>query len=169
MVESSSAGVRFNVTQNFDVGFLPIIQKYDSPDQGPMNVVQQGPNMAIGADTNDYERLAAWLFLAFATNAENSATLAVTAQYLPVRESSYETDTWLDFFNSTDPDDAPYVEATRAALAQQDWFAYEDAFVGGTGRPSSSRVRRISGLVFEDLWRTMDPEDTFNYMEREIG
>ncbi len=176
MIDSSSAGVQYNIPSGanaFEVGFIPAIQQHASLDDGPMSVVQQGPNIAIGADTNDYERLAAWLFIRHATNAENSAHIAVAAQYLPVRYSSYDTTIWTDFINSTDPDEQYFIQATNTAMAQEAWYNYDDAFIAhprddDRGNHSSSRVRRISGLGFEDLWLTRDPEDTYDWLLSEL-
>ena len=176
MIDASSAGIRFNIPSGanaFEVGFIPAIQKHATPEDGPMSVVQQGPNIAIGADTNDYERLAAWLFIRHATNAENSAHIAVAAQYLPVRYSSYETDIWLDFINSTDPDEQYFIMGTRTAMAQEAWYNYDDAFIAqpgdeNRGNHSSTRVRHISGLAFEDLWLTRDPDDTLDWIISEL-
>ncbi len=169
MIQSSSAGTGYNLPTGpgaFNVGYLPAIQKNRTLAEGPMSVMQQGPNIAIGADASDVERLAAWLFIKFATNPENSAYLASEANYLPVQYASYETDIWVDYLNTTDRDIIPFAESSVVAMSQEDWFNYDPAFAG---RISSSRVRQYVGDAFERLYVNRDPQEVIGYLNRNLG
>ena len=169
MIQSSSAGTGYNLPTGpgaFNVGYLPAIQKNRSLAEGPMSVMQQGPNIAIGADVSDVERLAAWLFIKFATNPENSAFLAAEANYLPVQYASYETDTWIEYLNTTDRDVIPFAESSVVAMSQEAWFNFDPAFAG---RISSSRVRQYVGDAFERLYVNRDPEEVIGYLKRNLG
>lgn len=165
MIQSSSAGVSYNLDPSFEYGILPAIQKNATPEEGSMSVMQQGPNIAIGADTSDAERLAAWLFIKFVTNTENSAEFARRANYLPVRNSSYDTTIWTNYLQTTNPDFVPFAQAAKVALSQQDWFNFDNAFYG---RFSSTRARTAVGDAFEYLWNN-SPQATMSFLREELG
>jgi len=103
MSQGSTAGTRHNIPDQedgafgiFEMGIMPAVQKNEE-GEGPRVTMQQGPNIAIMADTTDNERIAAWEFIRHMTNPENSAIFAIETGYVPVRESSYDLDFYQEF------------------------------------------------------------------------
>ncbi|MFW5894697.1 MAG: extracellular solute-binding protein, partial [Bacillota bacterium] len=173
MSQGSTAGVNYNLTDDFEVGVLPGIQKED----GEQSVIQQGPNIAMMSDTSDEERLAAWLIIEYLTNTENSAEFAMRSGYMPVRNSSFETDEYEEFMTlaEKDPDDLtpdeeddyPYALASKVARDQSDIYAYEPAF---TGDVSSAKARNEAGSVMERIYADTDNvEDALDRMLNQLG
>ncbi len=174
MSQGSTAGTRHNIPDQeegrfgiFEMGIMPAIQKHEE-DEGTRSAQQQGPNIAVMAETTDEERLMAWLLIEFMTNPENTAFFAMNTGYVPVRQSAFETDTYQDFLDITyrwedgdeldydEQDELPYAMAARVAYAQVDDYQFDPAFVG---RRTSSRARSEAELAFEAIYagtRTVD-------------
>lgn len=173
MSVGSSAGINYNVPANkeFEIGVLPIPQKAG----GVQQVIQQGTNLTILADTTPAQRQAAWLFIKFVTSVENTVHWAMQTGYLPVRKSAFESSTFQRFLGITQPNSSFYLnpanaenwsvadsvyystynnrsKSTNAAYMQLDYMFYDPAFL------SSSRVRTLAGLAAEDtILGTMTP------------
>ncbi|MFW6298737.1 MAG: extracellular solute-binding protein [Bacillota bacterium] len=173
MSQGSTAGVNYNLSDDFEVGVLPGIQKED----GEQSVIQQGPNIAMMSDTSDEERLAAWLIIEYLTNTENSAEFAMRSGYMPVRNSSFETDEYEEFMTLAEKDqsdltpdeedDYPYALASKVARDQSDIYAYEPAF---TGDVSSAKARNEAGSVMERIYADTDNvEDALDRMLNQLG
>jgi len=183
MSQGSTAGTRHNIPDQedgrfgiFEMGIMPAIQKNEE-GEGPRSAQQQGPNIAIMADTTDEERLAAWLLLEHMTNPENTAFFAMNTGYVPVRVSAFETDLYQDFLDITDEDpedldfderdQLPFAQAARVAYAQVDDYRFDPAFVG---RVTSSSARNEAELAFESIYagtRTVD--EAIERMKRQLG
>lgn len=175
MAVGSSAGINYNIPANnlFEIGVLPIPQKVG----GVEAVIQQGTNLTILGDTTPAQRQAAWLFIKFVTNVENTVHWAMQTGYLPVRESAFESETFQKFLGITDPTSEFYLDpadrnnwsvndevyfdnynnrskSSNAAYSQLDYMFYDPAFI------SSSRVRALAGLAAEDtILGTMTPAE----------
>ena len=147
MTVGSTAGISYNVPkeQQFEIAVAPVPQ-YDLTN---MSAVQQGPNVAIMEDTTDAERLAAWLFITYITNAENTAKWSMLTGYLPVRYSGYESAIYQTFL--TDPDlDYQYESMTaNAAFLQIAYNDYDPAFAG---RVTSSGARIQAEISMKALF-----------------
>jgi multiple sugar transport system substrate-binding protein len=151
----STAGIAYNVPLpgnegkfgEFELGILPIPQHED----GVGSVMQQGPNVAIMADTSDAERLASWLLIKHLTSTEATAQWAIDTGYLPVRYSAYNSDLFQDFLDTDNYDqDYKYESMTaNAAYSQVDLFQYDPAFAN---RVTSSDVRDEAGLALESIF-----------------
>ena len=102
MTVGSTAGISYNVPKDgaFEVVVAPVPQY----DDDHLSAVQQGPNVAIMSDTTDAQRLAAWLFIEYITNAENTAKWSMLTGYLPVRYTGYESDFYQFFLHINDID-----------------------------------------------------------------
>jgi len=154
MTVGSTAGLKYNLpavqldeADYFEVGILPIPQFED----GTLSAMQQGPNIAILENTSDAERLAAWLFITFLTNTENSARWAIDTGYLPVRESSFQSDLYQELLNNPSPDYVYESLLANAAYSQVAYYQYDPAFAG-IGQISSSKVREEAGFAMEAIY-----------------
>ena len=100
MCISSTAGARYfstdglevtlNATPTFTLDSLDGVAA--NADTSKHRVIAQGPSITFFDKADINENYASWLFYKFLTNTENAAHLAVATSYLPVRESSYDTD-----------------------------------------------------------------------------
>lgn len=90
MTIGSTAGVSNNqggVATN--LGYAPI--PYDEVN-AIKTVIQQGTNVAILSQADDYQRMAAWLFIKHCLSLEGTISFAVGTGYFPVRNSAYSYD-----------------------------------------------------------------------------
>ena len=147
MTVGSTAGISYNVPKNgeFEIAVAPVPQ-YDLTN---MSAVQQGPNIAIMEDTTDAQRLAAWLFIEYITNAENTAKWSMLTGYLPVRYSGYDSDIYQEFLPDPDPDYKHESMTANAAFLQLDYNDYDPAFAG---RVTSSGARVQAEISMKALF-----------------
>ena len=116
MTVGSSAGVAYNASgrYQYELGAAPI--PYYSEDK--KFVIQQGTNIAMLNQNSDEEKLAAWLFIKFLLEPENTAKFAInTGGYLPVRTSAFETDDYEEFLEDPALDQKLWAEAVNVALS----------------------------------------------------
>ena len=91
MYQGSSAGATFiNTNDAFELAVVPAPSFESGSRQA---VIQQGGSVFITNDVSPEQQYAAYEFVKFATNTENTAKFAVNTGYLPVRRSATETDT----------------------------------------------------------------------------
>lgn len=89
MVLSSSVSKSFmKPFARFDMGIAPI------PQGKTQASVLAGTNVGIFKRSPPHKQKVAWDFLKFFTNTENTAKWAVKTNYMPVRHSALETDTF---------------------------------------------------------------------------
>lgn len=90
MTIGSTAGVSNNqggVATN--LGYAPI--PYNDATE-IKTVIQQGTNIAVFAQGDDYQRMASWLFVKHCLSLEQTINFAVGTGYFPVRNSAYNYD-----------------------------------------------------------------------------
>ncbi|MCF7927074.1 MAG: extracellular solute-binding protein [Candidatus Izimaplasma sp.] len=147
MTVGSTAGISYNIPTNneFEIAVGPTPQ-YDLDSK---SAVQQGPNIAIMSDTTDAERLAAWLFITYVTEAEQTAKWSMLTGYLPVRYSGYNSDVYQEFLTNPDPDYIYESMTANAAYLQVDYYEYDPAFAG---RTTSSDARVQAGIVMDAIF-----------------
>ncbi|KFZ26563.1 MAG: sn-glycerol-3-phosphate-binding periplasmic protein UgpB precursor [Candidatus Izimaplasma bacterium HR2] len=148
MTVGSTAGIKYNVPTGvdaFEIAVAPVPQ-YDLDN---MSAVQQGPNVAIMEDTTDAERLAAWLFITYITNAENTAKWSMLTGYLPVRYSGYDSTIYQAFLTSPDADYKYESMTANAAFLQIGYNDYDPAFAG---RVTSSGARLQAEISMKALF-----------------
>jgi len=148
MSVGSSAGVGYNTSDKYpyELGFAPI--PYYSEDA--KYVIQQGTNIGMLNWNTDEEKLAAWLFIKFLMEPENTAQFAMdTGGYLPVRKSAYETDDYKEYLENPTIDKREFSAAANVALNEyiNKGFSFfvDPAFIG------SSKVRNEVERVFDSI------------------
>jgi multiple sugar transport system substrate-binding protein len=147
MTVGSTAGIAYNIpTENpFEIAVAPIPQW----DMDHASAVQQGPNVAIMSNSTDAERLAAWLFIKYITDAEQTAQWSMLTGYLPVRYSAYDSATYQAFLTDPDPDYIYESMTANAAYLQVDYYEFDPAFAN---RTTSSDARLQAGIVMEAIF-----------------
>ena len=96
MYQGSSAGAAHIKTDGaFEVGVVevPVFQGKDKA------VIQQGASLFVTSDVSPEAQFAAYEFIKYATNTENTAKFAVATGYLPVRKSAADTQIMKDALN----------------------------------------------------------------------
>jgi multiple sugar transport system substrate-binding protein len=104
---------------NFDFGVAPIPQGNVRPA-----VVLSGTNINI-FNNGDADKIAgAWDFITWFTNTENGARWSIETTYMPVRQSSLETDIMQQMFEQDPNFAAPYVQLDYAEFVPRipEWF-----------------------------------------------
>ena len=89
MYQGSTAGASF-IETNGQFELIAVEPAYfEGKDKA---VIQQGGSLFVTNDVTPQEQYAAYEFIKFATNTENTAKFATATGYLPVRKSAAETD-----------------------------------------------------------------------------
>lgn len=94
------------------------------------NVIQQGTNVCIMAQASDLEKLAAWLFIKYMLQPEKTADFAMTTGYMPVRQSAYELQDYIDWLEG--PTNAAKVHKATSQYASEGWEYFVDAAWAGS-------------------------------------
>ncbi len=166
MTVGSTAGIGYNVPDTFEIGVAPVPQ-YDV-ENNP-SAVQQGPNVAIMSDSTDAERLAAWLFIKYITDAEQTAKWSMLTGYLPVRQSGYDSATYQEFLSIAtmeDPSSYTYSDELKALLGNPADYVYESMTANAAYvqvsyyefdpafalRTTSSDARLQAGIITEAIF-----------------
>ena len=130
---------------DFEVGtaFLP-----GGPVDGP-NVPTGGTGVAIAADREPEQQLAAAMFLAFLTDTENTASYSAETGYMPVRTSAAESEEMAQLYEDTPQfrTSVDQLERTRV----QDWHR---VFTPGGDQIITDGMEQLilEGADAEDVW-----------------
>ena len=89
MYQGSSAGATHIKTNGEFEVIVAEVPKFEEKDNA---VIQQGASLYVTNDVSSEEKYAAYEFIKFATNTENTAKFAAATGYLPVRKSAADTD-----------------------------------------------------------------------------
>ncbi|MCD8204408.1 MAG: extracellular solute-binding protein, partial [Coprobacillus sp.] len=89
----STGGVKYQTEGQFVSGAARIPQAEGHEEK----CICQGPSICFFDHNDDQEALACWLFYKFITSAQNTCYWATETGYMPIRESAYTLDDWLDW------------------------------------------------------------------------
>lgn len=98
--------------------------------EGNKAVIQQGTNVCIFSKSSDLEKLAAWLFIKYMLEPENTIRLAAPTGYMPIRQSAYDLPQYKAFLNGITLQ-ARVHEATTQ-YAEKGWTFFVDAAWAGS-------------------------------------
>lgn len=141
--------IKYHTPVNFEmvIGMLP---QYDLNNQ--VNN-QLGSNIALIDGATDEENLAAWMFMSFITNTENSARWATNStNYIPVRYSSLINTFYQYYLNDNLDLDPNISKALRIAVSQVEYYQYIPSFYIGPTAISSIKVKEEAANAIELLW-----------------
>lgn len=94
MAVSSTAGASYFATDGgFKASLNHGLNWAEGSKASDAKVISQGPSLTFFKNKDNDVNKAAFKFYQYLTNTENSAKLAVTKAYFPLRSSSYQTDT----------------------------------------------------------------------------
>ncbi len=94
------------------------------------SVIQQGTNICIMSKSSDLEKLAAWLFIKYMLEPENTCRLATATGYMPVRESAYDLPEYKSFLNGITL--AARVHEATSQYKADGWSFFVDAAWAGS-------------------------------------
>ena len=128
---SGGAGYNFPSSDTFEVGICTVPESNNNP-----LYVSQGPSLCLlnnyKVSSEDNEKMVkyAWKFLKYITNKEVNAALTVNGSegYIPVRESAYETDTFLNFME----DGENYAKTASTVIYDIDGHYFNTAVFTGS-------------------------------------
>lgn len=138
MYVGSSAGASFIKPNGFTVGAAPL------PKGKKGAVPQAGTNLALFSQ-DPAKQAAAWEYMKFLTQADNTAEWAMKTGYLPVRTSAFQSQAYQDFMAKD--------EVAKAAYDQVGDQYFESAFKG------SNEVRTLLGTEVESAILKKVPAD----------
>lgn len=150
MTVGSSAGVGYNVpdANRFEVGVAPVPVK----DADSKYVIQQGTNVCILNQCDNYQRAAAWQLIKYITSTEQTVNFAMTSGgYLPVRNSGYETEEYKAYLANTsiitNPSKYYFSLSANVSITYRENFTMfvDPAFVG------SATIRDEVGSLFSKI------------------
>ena len=154
----STGGSGYNLTTAFNIGCcqVPSINKSKSiyVTQGPDLCILNNP--ALSESANKARTLYAWKLIKYLTNAENNCKICLLGSegYLPVRESSYSEDLYLEFLESGE---------FQAQIAELVTDKIDGKYFNTPCFPGSAALRTESGgIITEALTSTKSITDIFN-------
>lgn len=116
-------------------------------DADHKNVIQQGTNVCIMSQASDLQKLAAWLFIKHMLTPENTAEFAIATGYMPVRQSAYDLQDYLDFLEG--PTTAAKVHQATARYASEGYEYFVDAAWAGSSNVRTECQTAISQILVD--------------------
>ncbi len=123
MTIGSTGGSSYNVSSNFRVSLAPVPYA-----NGQQLYIMQGPSICFFIQNDPYVQKGAWLFYKAMAETENNVTMALESSYDPVRESCFETQTYIDWIAKADLD-LKYA-IPNATKDLRDKYITSDVFIG---------------------------------------
>lgn len=120
MYEGSSAGASHINAENFELAVCEV-PKFQNKNAA---VIQQGASLFVTSNVTKEQQYAAYEFIKFATNTDNTARFAVETGYLPVRKSAEETSTMQEALKDTN---SVYAKVFPVANKSLDYSYYTPA------------------------------------------
>ena len=143
----STGGSGYSLTSSFNIGVCkvpPMVANHPSyVTQGPDLCIFNNP--ALSEAANKSKILYAWKLVKYLTNSENNCRICLLGSegYLPVRESSYEEDLYLEFL------EAGEIQADIATLVVE---KIGDNYFNAPCFPGSAALRKeCGGIITEAL------------------
>ncbi len=136
----STGGVKYQMDGNNDqVG----VAKIPQAEGQETKQICQGPSICFFNKGNDDEILASWLFYKYLTNSQNTCYWATETGYMPIRESAYLLDDWLELSDETgkEGEDLTWAEVYNFYSEVTDSLFVSPAFKG------SSEARTQAGSI----------------------
>ena len=149
MYIGSSAGIPFVENYAGDMNWTTAPVPTDVEAAAPF----QGTNITMFASATEGEQEAAFEYMKFLVNGENTVSWAQTTGYLPVRESALESEEWTS-----------YVEENEvfAAPASQFDIGFIEERVPGAFAMKNAMQTSLESMIYEGL----DPETTLEEMSQ---
>ncbi|CCV64997.1 ABC-type transport system, substrate-binding component [Alteracholeplasma palmae J233] len=139
----STGGTKYNIPGNenpFDVGVAPIPQ-FDVDNR---KMIQQGPNINLFKNRDQNQVLAAWRFLKYITDTDQTARWSMASGYSPVRLSAFENETYKTYLSNPNNDKKQqvFIDVLKLAQSQSNYFFTSAAF------DKSAKTRQEVGTIF---------------------
>lgn len=163
MTVGSTGGTNYNIPSGgaFEVGVAPLPQ-FDADNQ---KVIQQGPNINMFLKDDPQQMIAAWLFLKYITEAEQSARWSIATGYSPVRKSAFEqVNTYYDSLETISARQMVFKNVALVAEQQIPYYFTSPAF------GKSSKARDQVGALFVNVFgNTYTIDEAFSKAYEEVA
>ena len=151
----STGGIKYqyDASNDWEVGVAKIPQAAGHEDQ----IISQGPGICMLSHGNDAagneRKLASWLFYKFITNTLNAVKWAIATGYTPIRESSFETEAYTEYFVEAGPLDLETLTAKNAtySMSTLDCLFINPAFRGSSTSRSQCGALLTNCLMQKDI------------------
>ena len=153
----STAGSRYQWASGMDVRVTRIPQAEGKEQE----VILQGPSMAFLSHRNSdgkidqNRRLASWLFYKYMAEATNSLEWSLSADYFPIRMSSYETDDYKEKYDESNYASTDY-EALTSRIANYSSKLTDIYFTSPAFKGSNTSRTQVGGI----MTKAINPEST---------
>lgn len=157
-VSSTAAASYFATNGGFKASLNHAMNWKEGTKAKDAKVISQGPSLTFFRNKDNDVNKAAFEFYKFLTNTENSAKLAVTKAYFPLRETSYKTETvkaLTDAAGTTDAKaayKAKYNDYTGQALKLNETYTSENAYFMSDVFVGSAETRTAVGKLVKDVF-----------------
>lgn len=152
----STGGSSYYSDAKCRIGVAPIPYR----DAEHKYVIQQGTNVCILSQASDLQKLAAWLFIKHMLEPQNTARFAIETGYMPVRESAYEDEAYLDFLKG--PSLKAQVQKATSNYASEGWNYFVDAAWAGSSTVRKECEAAIATILVDNANIDKALEDAIN-------
>lgn len=147
MYIGSSAGIPYVANDAGDMDWTTAVVPMDAEAAAPF----QGTNITMFASSSEGEREAAFEYMKFLVNKENTISWAKATGYLPVRESAVEDEDWVSYTEEND--------VFRAPSEQFDVGFIEERVPGAFAMKNAMQTA-LEKMIYEG----QEPEETLEEM-----
>lgn len=153
---SSTAGAKyyFDETNATNVGIARIPQA----DLKKPTTINQGPSLAALDHNDDNRALATWLFSKFMLNKQNSLKWSLNANYMPIRNSGYESEEYAEAYDSSTKQEKT-LERLYAKVSEYLPKIVGNLYSSPAFKGSSEARQQAGGLMTKVLTTTSNIED----------
>lgn len=159
MTIGSTGGTTYNYSDNFEIGIASIPGAEATVDGGNNHVIMQGPSICFLRRVTQEQKEASWKFYKYIVNASNSAYFGSKTGYSPVRESSFTTDTWLDFVQ--DESIVAAEDLVRRTISYNT-ILNDRYFVSPSFKGSATARGEVGGIISTVLTGAKTIDEAFN-------
>ncbi len=159
MAVSSTAGASYFATNGgFKASLNHGLNWAEGSKASDAKVISQGPSLTFFKNKDNDVNKAAFKFYQYLTNTENSAKLAVTKAYFPLRSSSYQTDTVKALTGAAKTVDATasysekYNDYTGQSLVLNETYSSENAYFMSDVFVGSAETRTAVGNILTTVF-----------------
>lgn len=138
----STGGVKYQQSETFNVN----VAKIPHAEGKDPYVINQGPSVAFLNHNDENRALATWLFYKHMANETNSLYWALETGYMPIRESNYLTDDYIEYANVAGKPDKS-LELLTAKNAAYVSTVSNDLFVSPVFKGSSEARNQAGSLM----------------------
>ena len=176
MYVGSTGGTRYAYigasTTVFNAGYRVGVAPLPAKDAEHRFQIQQGPNVSLFNSKDEQKMIASWLFVKFMLQPEKTAQFCIPSGYAPIRYSAYETDAWLNYVASINPNPTTLLQAQDKLVKEaieiflNNGEIFFTSAVFNLGSKTRSEVGALMTKIF--AYKPSNETDLTNYINSEF-